>query len=147
MTEEDYATILKTLTGNFAEGSELSSMSSPSVDCSIQRETNVTERRHESSEKAVSEIDESPLSTSTAKSLAFSFKLDEVTALLYRGSSNLVCNYIKFLCSFIVDFLRGGFDVIQSFLSIMEISSVIYWQVLFLFVFFSSKMTSDDVLN
>ncbi|EJW79468.1 hypothetical protein WUBG_09623 [Wuchereria bancrofti] len=89
MTEEDYATILKTLSGNLAEGNELSSVSSPSVNSSIRRERTVERRSQESNEKAVSESDGSPLSDSKAKSLVFSFKLDEIAALLYRGSSDL----------------------------------------------------------
>ncbi|KAL3998071.1 N-terminal region of Chorein a TM vesicle-mediated sorter family protein [Acanthocheilonema viteae] len=89
MTEEDYATILKTLSGNLAEGSELSSEPSPSVNPPIRRERNVTERRQECTEKAASENNGNPLSDSKAKSLVFSFKLDEIAALLYRGSSNL----------------------------------------------------------
>uniref|UniRef100_A0A158Q918 VP13A protein n=1 Tax=Elaeophora elaphi TaxID=1147741 RepID=A0A158Q918_9BILA len=89
MTEEDYATILKTLSGNLAEGSELSSVPSASVNPSARRERNVAERRQESTEKATSENDRSPLSESKAKSLVFSFKVDEIAALLYRGSSNL----------------------------------------------------------
>lgn len=99
MTEEDYATILKTVNGNLAEGRELSSGPSPSVNPSTRRERNVAERRQESIEKLAPESDWSPLSDSKAKSLVFSFKLDEIAALLYRGSSNLVCIYGKFLFS------------------------------------------------
>ncbi|VDP11245.1 unnamed protein product, partial [Onchocerca flexuosa] len=89
MTEEDYATILKTLSGNLAEGSESSSEPSPSINPSIRRKRSIDEKRQGSSEKAASESDEIPLSDSKAKSLVFSFKLDEIAALLYRGSSNL----------------------------------------------------------
>ncbi|KAM3721577.1 Intermembrane lipid transfer protein [Dirofilaria immitis] len=89
MTEEDYATIMKTVSGNLAEGNELSSAPSPSVNSSTRRERNIDEKTQEYSERATSETDESPLSDSKAKSLVFSFKLDEIAALLYRGSSNL----------------------------------------------------------
>ncbi|VIO96842.1 Uncharacterized protein BM_BM5678 [Brugia malayi] len=88
MTEEDYATILKTLSGNLAEGSELSSASSLSVNSSIRRKT-LERRSQESNEKAASECNGRPLSDSKAKSFVFCFKLDEISALLYRGSSDL----------------------------------------------------------
>uniref|UniRef100_A0A915Q109 Vacuolar protein sorting-associated protein 13A n=1 Tax=Setaria digitata TaxID=48799 RepID=A0A915Q109_9BILA len=92
MTEEDYATLLKTLSGNLAEGNQLSPEFSPSLNPSIRREKSVAEKRQESQEsieRAPSESSRSSLNDSVAKSLVFSFKLDEVAALLYRGSSNL----------------------------------------------------------
>lgn len=91
MTEEDYETILKTLSGNLAEGNDLSSEMSPSVNPSTGLERNIAERRQGSTEKAEPGNDGSQMSDSEAKSLVFSFKLDEIAALLYRGSSNLVC--------------------------------------------------------
>lgn len=116
MTEEDYATILKTLSGNLAEGSKLSSEPSASVNPSIRWERNVTERKQESNEKATAESDGSPLSDSKAKSLVFSFKLDEIAALLYRGSSNLVCTYVNFFL------IRVVWHAIVSFSIIMKVS-------------------------
>ncbi|VDN06934.1 unnamed protein product [Thelazia callipaeda] len=89
MTEEDYATIMRTLTGNLAEGNELPAEPSSSLSPLNVRRKSVDDDKHEISDKLKEKDLSDSQSDSKAKSLVFSFKLDEIAALLYRGSSNL----------------------------------------------------------
>lgn len=96
MTQEDYTTIMKTLSGNLAESGQeeppLPPSPPPPAVAPPPRTDKSVDKAKDAGEKAltVKAVDKSPTAESSANAYVFSFKLDEIAALLYSGSSNLV---------------------------------------------------------
>ncbi|VDK42182.1 unnamed protein product [Anisakis simplex] len=93
MSQEDYATVMKTLSGNLAEGADeketiqasSQSQQPAAVVQSKSKEKDGDNQRKQS--KAISSA--TPPSQKSAKRIVFRFKMDEIAASLYSGSSYL----------------------------------------------------------
>lgn len=97
MSQEDYATIMKTLSGNLAEGGAEKAAPPPpapvahtaSVSKTKEKETPMSAEKRVQTKTATTTPPTSPAEKS-AKRIVFSFKMDEVAASLFSGSSHLV---------------------------------------------------------
>uniref|UniRef100_F1KPF0 Vacuolar protein sorting-associated protein 13A n=1 Tax=Ascaris suum TaxID=6253 RepID=F1KPF0_ASCSU len=96
MSQEDYATIMKTLSGNLAEGGAEKAAPPPpapvahtaSVSKTKEKETPMSAEKRVQTKTATTTPPTSPAEKS-AKRIVFSFKMDEVAASLFSGSSHL----------------------------------------------------------
>lgn len=127
MSQEDYATVMKTLSGNLAENFEedsltpIESTESTSTTKTKKDEVEETERETAGKDgKSLKKLTQSELSTEPAKPekrFVFSFKLDDITAFLYSGSSNLVSSFSR------CDYLSVGIFLSNSSLLPLRVAS------------------------
>lgn len=93
MSQEDYAIVMKTLSGNLAECAEPNELNIvKSQPCSdISKRTENKEQKIDEGKKTEIKFESLAAKThSPAKRVAFAFTMDEIVASLYSGSSNLV---------------------------------------------------------